>query len=168
MIKRKLSSCSGTVRSFLPMECRHLGLALELAASTHCACHVCAFPFSLYRPQLFMGKSDGWGITVQESADDAYCPYSCSSLGNHLYRAAIHPSLSLNVYQTVTTGCRTYLPCMLSCFGSSMHGPDLAFHNGYGTAALSLDGGRISSFIPTSEQQNFIFHIKQRQFTNTN
>ena len=52
---------------------------------------------------------------------------------------------------------------MLSCFGSSMHGPDLAFHNGYGTAALSLDGGRISSFIPTSEQQNFIFHIKQRQ-----
>jgi len=49
MIKRKSSSCSATVRSFLPMECRHLGLALELAASTstHCACHVCAFSFSL-------------------------------------------------------------------------------------------------------------------------
>lgn len=80
---------------------------------------------------------------MQESAD-AYCPYSCSSLGgDHLYRAAIHPSLSkcLSDIQTITTGlCSTELRIRHSCFHAldQAHGPDLALtlEAGYGMAAL--------------------------------
>jgi hypothetical protein len=111
------------------MECRHLGLALELAASTHCARHVCVFSFSSCRPRLFMGKSDAWlrnNTVVQESADAllSACPsipysYSCSS-ADLLQRAAIHPSFSECPADCVTTGCR--LPYVFDMH----HGPDLA------------------------------------------